>query len=128
MGAGPLPSAEEPLCTACAGRVQALLPARVLPECEGRRGRACLAASACLVLLLLVGALTAPWWATWLLWRPSRTSFVTLPAGMDALPRGPLLHLNSSLSAWGHLALFKLKSLVACLVQVSILTPTLSPT
>ena len=75
-----------PLCSggvwsACAGRVQALLPARVLPECEGRRGRACLAASICLMLLLLVAALSAPWWATWLLWRPSRTSFVTLPAG-----------------------------------------------
>jgi hypothetical protein len=69
--------------------MRAMLPSwrRVVPECNQRHRRACLAASACLLLLLTVlTALTAPWWGTLLLWRPSRTSFVTVPAAGDCHP------------------------------------------
>lgn len=60
---------------------------RMLPSCAARQRRMCLAAGACLCLLLLsVLALTAPWWGTWLLWQPSRTSYVSDSPGAPLPP------------------------------------------
>lgn len=57
----------------------------MLPSCAARQRRIWLIAGACLTLVLLsVLALTAPWWGTWLLWQPSRTSFVTDSPRLDA--------------------------------------------
>ncbi|CAL5227917.1 g10962 [Coccomyxa viridis] len=81
------------------GRLRALLPAcrRVLPSCNRRQRRACLAVGACLGLLALCGlAFSAPWWWPWLLWRDSTTSFASIGPGYD-----PVTYRPTNASAMG---------------------------